>query len=223
MAEAYLCIGDESWTSRIEDPSLRWLILILQDLACKDTHFRNERGRLVAKLYETARDIVIPEKYRKCLWDAVGTTIETAFCNDESSTVLQILIKGLTLSWCSAFPEIIGANMVCFIGNFLLDHTTEIKASVGEYLCSNHDNDQIGISNQISRVKRVFDLRSVVDLIDQLACLYPESMVSMVKEGGFVIWKIDTAAGDNAAAVSKIVSPFLCCLVDYTRENSAFH
>ena len=218
MTEAYLCTGDGTWTQRIRDPPLKVFMLLTQELLCRNgrsTQLFNEgliEEDLLALLSEAIGKLSIEEETRACLWDGVEVTLVAALCQEGSNAVLEIIIKILTISWCSDFP---GADIFCQIGYALLNHTDEIKGSVGLYAC---DRDNITSPTQPSqRVKRQYDLSSMVELINQIVCKYPESLVLIVKESKMT-W-LDLDQKDNAAALATVTAPFVCCLVDVVRQS----
>ena len=215
LTKAYICTGDETWTLKIENPPLRLLMLLMQEVICVKLYQARDKGELMTHMIEAAEGMNITEKTQNCLWKEVKVSLEAAFCEEDSHLTLETTIKLFTVSWCSHFPDKTAANIVCKIGDFLTEHVQEIKRFVQKYACAVYQTNRT--AQLRPRVKRQYDLSSMVELINQLACIHPESVDLILKESS-IDW-LDLNNKKKVKAVRKTVLPFVCCMIDFVRES----
>ncbi|KAL5270647.1 hypothetical protein ACHWQZ_G001373 [Mnemiopsis leidyi] len=206
MIESYFCKGDRTWSHRIQDPALKWFLQISQNIVCRfknDLTIEGIREPLI-RLAEAMNGTEITPKSKACLWDGAKVVLNSAFCEEK---ILETLMELLTVAWCRMpeFREAPVAEVACKIGNFVLYYTSGINKVLS--VLANCNTEQ-----KSERIKRQYDLQSMVHTIEQVVCFEPTEVVSVLREFKMELGWLDLSDKEDAAAIAKIFLPLLCCM-----------
>ena len=185
MLRSYLCTGNEDWYKKISrDPMLKFIIHAQIEIYCKSGQTRDldslnelvSEARYAVELQPTQRRIEVSQ----CLLSGVKDGyLAPIVCTPSKKfmknldTLTDWIIQNL---FCNRQDRNIWLKGACIIGKRMMDKREEIRKTVSPYFCK----------RQRDRVKRQYDLKTVIEMFEGVACARTSSFKNEAEEEGWL-------------------------------------
>lgn len=200
----------------VKDKALKFFVLFCHEFVCIRGKRKSDPKKFIKRLTDAAKGLEFKNQTIDCVWESVNGTLREAFCEKESHVTLDILIHITTIEWCRHYPDEKTAQFFCMLGEFLIKNSKRIKEVVKDYIVCPHSK------TGVTRLKRQFDSSSLIGLVDDLFCVNTDTITSIVLESRIIseMRQPDEKEREKeAAAVGRIISPFVCCMVDFVKTR----
>ena len=185
MLRSYLCTGNQDWYKKISrDPMLKFIIHAQIEIYCETGHTRDLES--LNELVSEARYAVEqhPTQRRTEVAQCLLSGVKNGYLAPIVCTTSKKLIKNLNIltEWviqelfCREKDKNIWMKRACTIGKIMTEKGEAIKEAVRPQLCK----------NQYERVKRQYDLKSVIKMFEQAACERSTSYKNRAEEEGWL-------------------------------------
>ena len=163
---SYLCTGSQDWYKKIPDPMLKFIIHAQIESYCR-RHPESLNEIVVEARY--AVEVQPPWKRNevsRCLLSGIKNEyLAPIVCTtskkfmENLDTFTDFVIQD---SFCSAQHKNVWMERACMIGKWMIENREAIRKAVRPVVCK--------IKNQHDRVKRQYDMKSVIATFELAAC-----------------------------------------------------